>query len=63
MTDFPVTDSQGNIESSNAISLPLRQIPVVDIGYVLVAPERVLDVRGWIQSNKDSILRHAADGG
>ena len=63
VTDFPVTDSQGKVESSNAISLPLRQIPVVDVGYVLIAPEKAVDAKRWIQSNKDSILRHAANGG
>ncbi len=63
VTDFPVTDSQGKVESSNAISLPLRQIPIVDVGYVLMAPEKVVDARKWIQSNKDSILCNAANGG
>ena len=63
VTDFPVTDSQGNIESSHAVSLPLRQIPVVDVGYVLIAPESVADARRWVRSNKDSILGRAANGG
>ena len=63
VTDFPITDSQGNVESSNAISLPLRQIPVVDVGYVLIDPEKVVDARKWIQSSKDSILWRSANGG
>ena len=63
VTDFPVVDFEGRVESANAISLPLRQIPIVDVGYVLIAPEKVVDVRKWIQSNKDSILCNAANGG
>ena len=63
VTDFPVLDSQGNVESSNALSIPLKQIPVVDVGYVLIDPHRVVDAIGWIESEKDSILHRAANGG
>ena len=63
VTDFPVLDSQGNVESSNALSIPLKQIPVVDVGYVLIDPHRVVDAIGWLQSEKDSILHRAANGG
>ena len=63
MTDFPVLDSQGNVESSNALSIPLKQIPVVDVGYVLIDPNKAADAIGWLQSEKDSILHRAANGG
>ena len=56
VTEFPVSDSQGNVESSSDVSTPLTQVPVVDIGYVLVDPAVVDDARDWIRSNKDSIL-------
>ena len=63
VTDFPVTDSGGDVESSHALSITLKQIPIVDIGYVLIDPENVVDARRWIRSEKDSILSRAANGG
>ena len=63
VTDFPVVDSQGQIESSLSVSTPLTQIPVVNIGYVLIDPVIVGEVRDWIRSNKDSILSSGTNGG
>ena len=61
--DFPVTDSGGTIESSLDLSVALNQIPGVDVGYVLIDPENVVEARRWLQSEKDSILSSAASGG
>ena len=61
-TEFPVSDSQGYTEPSLAWSTPLRQIPIVDVGYVLVDPANANDARDWIRSEKDSILSQATDG-
>ena len=61
--DFPVTDSEGNVESSRALSVALQQIPIIDVGYVLIDPETVVEARQWIRSEKDSILSSAANGG
>ena len=63
ITEFPVADSQGNVESSRTVSTPLTQIPVVDVGYVLIDPTDVDDARDWIRSNKDSILSQEINGG
>ena len=63
ITDFPVADSEGDVESSHARSITLKQIPIVDVGYVLIDPENVIDARRWIRSEKDSILSRAANGG
>ena len=63
VTDFPVVDSQGQIESSLSVSTPLNQIPVVNVGYVLVDPDVADKARDWIRSNKESILSNAANGG
>ena len=41
--DFPVTDSEGNLESSRALSVALQQIPIIDVGYVLIDPETVVE--------------------
>ena len=61
--DFPVTNSEGNVESSRAISVALKQIPIIDVGYVLIDPETVVEARQWIGSEKDSILSSVASGG
>ena len=63
VTDFPVVDSQGQIESSLLVSTPLNQIPVVNVGYVLIDPDVADKARDWIRSNKESILSSAANGG
>ena len=63
VTHFPVLDSQGQIESSLSVSTPLNQIPVVNVGYVLIDPEIVDEAKDWILSNKDSILSSGANGG
>ena len=62
VTEFPVLDSQGQIESSLSVSTPLNQIPVVNVGYVLIDPEIVDEARDWIRSNKDSILSSGTNG-
>ena len=61
VTDFPVLDSQGQIESSLSVSTPLNQIPVVNVGYVLMDPEIVDEAMDWIFSNKNSILSSGAN--
>ena len=55
-TDFPVLSLDGRVESSNALSNPLRNIPLVDVGFVLVNPDHAQDARKWIRSERDSIL-------
>ena len=55
-TDFPVLSPDGRVESSNALSNPLRNIPLVDVGFVLVNPDHAQDARKWIRSERDSIL-------
>ena len=63
VTEFPVVDSVDQIESSISVSIPLSQIPVVDVGYVLIDPDVAGKARDWIRSNKDSILSCATNGG
>ena len=61
--DFPVIDSQGRIESSRAMSVVLRNIPLVDIGYVLVDREYSEQAKSWLQSEREQILSSSAGGG
>ena len=63
ITEFPVVDSLDQIESSHSVSIPLRQIPVVNVGYVLIDPDVAGKARDWIRSNKNSILSCATNGG
>ena len=53
---FPVRNSDGTIVSSHTISEALQQIPLVDVGVVLIAPELAEDARRWLRGGKDSIL-------
>ena len=55
-TDFPVLSSDGSVESSHALSDPLRNIPVVDVKFVLIDPDVADDARQWIRSEKNTIL-------
>ena len=61
-TDFPVLGSDGRMESSHAISNPLRNIPVVDVGFVLINPDHVEEATRWIRAEKASILLAATKG-
>ena len=61
-TDFPVLGSDGRVESSHAISNPLRNIPLVDVGFVLISPDHLEEATRWIRSEKDSILSAATQG-
>ena len=62
VTDFPVLDSGGEIVSSLDYSDALRQIPIVDIGVVLVDPECVEEARNWLNKAKDDIFSGATKG-
>ena len=53
---FPVHDTSGSIVSSNDISVVLPNVPVVDVGFILVAPEIMNSASKWLDSNKSSIL-------
>ncbi len=61
-TDFPVVGRDGNVESSHALSDPLRNIPVADVGFVLMNPDHADDARQWILSEKQSILSPDGEG-
>ena len=62
VTDFPVLDSGGEIVSSLDYSDALRQIPIVDIGVVLVDPECVEEAKNWLNKAKDDIFSGATKG-
>ncbi len=53
---FPVRDSSGNVVSSNDISVVLPNVPIVDVGFILVAPEIMDAASKWLDSNKSTIL-------
>lgn len=53
---FPVYDASGIVMSSNDISVVLPNIPIVDIGFILVAPEIIDTASKWLDDNKEAIL-------
>ena len=55
-TDFPVVGRDGSVESSHALSDPLRNIPVVDVRFILIDPDNADEARQWIRSEKQAIL-------
>lgn len=59
---FPVKDSQGSVVSSHSVSEPLRHIPFVDVGIVLMDPSLVSDARDWLRVEKDTVLTNSAKG-
>ena len=61
--DFPVIDLQNKIESSRVMSVVLRNIPIVDTGFVLVDPDYAEQARSWLQSERSQILTNSAGGG
>ena len=62
VTDFPVLDSGGEIVSSLDYSDALRQIPIVDIGVVLIDPECAEEAKNWLNEKKDDIFCEATKG-
>ena len=62
VTDFPVLDSGGEIVSSLDYSDALRQIPIVDIGVVLIDPECAEEAKNWLNEKKDDIFSEATKG-
>ena len=53
---FPVLDPEGNVLSSHETSDVLHDIPIVDVGLILVAPEIAGTTSAWLRDNRDSIL-------
>ena len=60
--NFPVLTSEDEPVSSHSLSEVLQQIPIVDVGVLLVAPEIAKDASGWLGEEKVSILKRAQEG-
>jgi hypothetical protein len=54
--DFPVKMRDGRIVSSVAESDVLRNLPLVNVDYVFVAPERRVEAERWLADNRDDII-------
>ena len=59
---FPVRDHHGDVVSSHEISNVLRNVPTVDVGFILADPELVSGASKWLDGNKASSLS-ATEGG
>ena len=60
--DFPVLNHRGRVVSSHSISEPLRRIPAVSAGFVLVDPKLVSDASNWVDEEKEDILARPQEG-
>ena len=47
---------KGDVVSSHEISNILHNIPIVDVGYILVAPEIAENATQWLDGNREPIL-------
>ena len=54
--DFPVLSHRGHVVSSHSISDPLRRIPLVSTGFVLVEPGLADEAEEWVDTHKQEIL-------
>ena len=57
--DFPVLDLEDRVVSSHSISDVLQQIPILDVGIVLVDPEVLEDALKWLQEDREAVLSGA----
>lgn len=53
---FPVKNSDGRIVSSFAASDVLQKVPLVNIDYVFIAPERLAEAAGWLNQKREKII-------
>ena len=59
---FPVHTSGDEVISSHFLSDVLPDVPLVDIGMVLVAPDIEKDAANWLRENRGSILSQNTGG-
>ncbi len=55
-TAFPVRLRDGRIVSSLAVSEVLNRLPLVNLDYVLVAPEIRAEAEAWLEENREEII-------
>jgi len=53
---FPVRNRDGRIVSSFAASDVLQKVPLVNIDYVLVAPEKLAEASAWLKEELERII-------
>ena len=63
LATFPVTDSRGNVSSSETVSDLLSKVPFANVDVVLMDPSQVADARRWLDADKDDILVASGSGG
>ena len=53
---FPVRNRDGRIVSSFAASDVLQKVPLVNIDYVLIAPEKLAEANTWLKEERERII-------
>jgi len=53
---FPVKNHDGRIVSSFAASDVLQKVPIVNIDYVFIAPEKLPDAEAWLKQEREDII-------
>jgi hypothetical protein len=54
--DFPVLSKDGRVVSSVAMSVTLRDCPIVAVDFVFIAPSAINDAIAWLEKNRDVII-------
>jgi len=58
---FPVRNRDGRIVSSFAASDVLQKVPLVNIDYVLMAPEKLTEANAWLKKEREQIIAPARE--
>lgn len=56
--DFPVETRDGRIESSLTLSKTLGDLPIAAVDYVFIEPQLREKARGWLHTNRETIITH-----
>ncbi len=56
VVEFPVKNRDGRIVSSFAASDVLQKMPLVNIDYVFVAPEKFVEADAWLKDEREKII-------
>ena len=57
VSDFPVLMKDGRIASAVALSDVLRNLPVLSVDFVFVAPEKWKEAEAWLRDKRESLIR------
>jgi len=57
LPNFPVLATGNRISQSLMMSEPIKNLPVVDVDYVFIAPKCKEEAQKWLEANRDILIR------